>query len=39
MGKGGHGVYLSGSEQGQLAGPCDCGNELSGYAKCGEFLD
>jgi hypothetical protein len=22
-----------------LAGSCECGNEPSGYIKCGEFLD
>ena len=25
--------------QGQVAGTCECGNEPSGYTKCGEFLD
>ena len=29
----------AGSEQGQVAGTCDCGNEPSGSKKCGEFLD
>jgi hypothetical protein len=24
---------------GTLAGTCDCGNELSGSIKCGEFLE
>jgi hypothetical protein len=24
---------------GQMAGACECGNELSGSIKCGEFLD
>jgi hypothetical protein len=24
---------------GRVAGACDCGNELSGCIKCGEFLD
>ena len=24
---------------GQVAGTCECGNELSGSVKCGEFLD
>jgi hypothetical protein len=24
---------------GQMAGTCECGNELSGSIKCGEFLD
>ena len=28
-----------GSGQGQMAGTCECGNELSGSVKCGEFLD
>jgi len=23
----------------QLADACECGNEPSGYVKCGEFLD
>jgi hypothetical protein len=25
--------------EGQVAGCCECGNELSGSIKCGEFLD
>jgi hypothetical protein len=28
-----------GSGSGQVAGTCECGNELSGSIKCGEFLD
>jgi hypothetical protein len=28
-----------GSGQGQVAGTCEYGNELSGSVKCGEFLD
>ena len=24
---------------GQMAGTCECGNELSGSIKCGEFLE
>jgi hypothetical protein len=24
---------------GQVMGTCECGNELSGYLKCREFLD
>jgi hypothetical protein len=28
-----------GSGQGEVAGTCECGNELSGSIKCGEFLD
>ena len=27
------------SDQGQVAGCCECGNEPSGSIKCGEFLD
>jgi len=27
-----------GSEYGQVAGCCECGNELTLSAKCGEFL-
>jgi hypothetical protein len=30
---------LIGSEQGQVAGTCECGNEPSSYIKRGEFLD
>ena len=29
----------AGSGQGQVAGACEYGNELSGSIKCGEFLD
>jgi len=29
----------SGSENGQVAGPRECGNEHKGSIKCGEFLD
>ena len=29
----------SGSEKGQVAGTCKCGNEPSGSIKCEEFLD
>jgi hypothetical protein len=33
-------VILKGSsEQGQMAGACECCNEPSGSTKCGEFLD
>jgi hypothetical protein len=35
----GHGRDRSGSEQGQVAGSCECGDETSGSIKCGEFLD
>ena len=34
-----YGLDRAGSGQGQVAGTCECGNELSGYIKCGEFLD
>jgi hypothetical protein len=34
-----HGLDRSGSEQGNLAGSCECGNEPSGLIKCGEFID
>jgi len=32
-------VDRAGSGQEQVAGTCECGNELSGSIKCGEFLD
>jgi len=35
----GYGLDRTGSEQGQVAGTCECGNETSGSMKCGEFLD
>jgi len=35
----GYGLDRTGSGMGQVAGPCDCGNELSGSIKCGEFRD
>ena len=35
---GGHGLDCSGSRQGQVAGSCECGNELSGSIKWGNFL-
>jgi len=35
----GYGMDRAGSEKGQEAGTCECGNELSGSIKCGEFLD
>ena len=34
----GNELYWSGSEYGQVAGYCECGNELSLSAKCVEFL-
>jgi len=37
--EGGHDLHLSSSGQGQMAVPCECGIELSGSTKCGEFLD
>jgi len=35
----GYGLDRVRSEQGQVAGTCECGNEPSGSIKCGEFLD
>ena len=35
----GHELGISGSEQGQVAGCCEYGDELSGFTKCSEFLD
>ena len=34
-----HGLNCCGSGQGQVAGDCECGNELSGSIKCGELFD
>ena len=34
-----HRLDLSGSELGQVAGTCDCGDEPSGSTKYYEFLD
>jgi hypothetical protein len=34
-----HGLNLSVSRKGQMAGACEFGNEPSGSIKCGEFLD
>ena len=36
---GGRGLFLACSEHGQVVGTCECGNEVSGSIKCGEFLD
>ena len=36
---GGYGLDRAGSGYGQVAGAGNCGNELSGSIKCGEFLD
>ena len=33
------GLDRSDSRTGEMAGPCECGNEPSGSIKCGEFLD
>jgi len=38
VGCGGDGLDWYGPEQGQMAGSCECGNELSGSIKCGNFL-
>jgi hypothetical protein len=35
----GHGLNQSGSGQGQVAGSCECGDELSGSIKRGEFVE
>jgi len=35
----GHGLDQAGSEQGQVAGACEYGDESSGSIKRGEFLD
>jgi hypothetical protein len=35
----GHGLDGPGSEKGQVAGTCECGNEHTGSIKCGELLD
>jgi hypothetical protein len=35
----GHGLDVSGSEQGQVVGSCKHGNEPSGSIKCMEFLE
>ena len=35
----GHGRNRSDSGQGQLAVCCECGNERSGFMKCGKFLE
>ena len=34
-----HGLNGSGSRQGQLAGSCRCGNEISDSIKCREYRD
>jgi hypothetical protein len=34
-----HRLDQSDSGQGQVAGTCECGNELTGSMKCCEFLD
>ena len=35
----GYGMDRAGSRQGQVAGTCECGNELSDSIKWGELLD
>ena len=35
----GYGLDGAGSTYGNVAGPCECGNEHSGSPKCGELLD
>ena len=34
-----YGLDWTGPGQRQVADACECGNEPSGYVKCGEFLD
>ena len=34
-----YGLVWAGPGQRQVADACECGNELSGSVKCGEFLD
>ena len=34
-----YGMFTKGSGWGQVSGACECGNELLGSIKCGEFLD
>jgi hypothetical protein len=29
----------SGSERGEAAGSCECGNKPSGFVKCGQLLE
>jgi hypothetical protein len=35
----GYGLDRSGSGYGQVARSCKCNNEISGFIKCGKFLD
>jgi hypothetical protein len=39
VGCGVYGLDRAASEEGQVVGTCECGNEPSGSIKCGEFLD
>ena len=34
-----HGLDRAGSEYEQAAGSCESGNKLSGFLKCGEYLE
>jgi hypothetical protein len=34
-----HGLDQSGSEEGQVADSCECGDESLGSIKCREFID
>ena len=34
-----YGLGWAGPGYGQVADACECGNEISGSVKCGEFLD
>jgi len=35
----GHGMNWSGSEQRQVLGACECGDEPSDSTKCGEYFE
>ena len=39
MGCGGMDLIELAQDRGRRPGTCECGNELSGSIKCGEFLD
>jgi hypothetical protein len=34
-----HGLFASGSGQGQVEGSCECSNKPPGFIKCGKFFD
>jgi len=39
VGCGSYGLDRDGSGKGQVAGTSECGNDLSGFIKCEDFLD